>query len=396
MVKVSVIIPCYNQGEYLDEAVESVRLQTFEDIEIIIVNDGSDQQETIAACNAYEKSGIKVLTTSNQGLAAARNNGIEVAEGTYVLPLDADDKIAPRYVAEAVAVLESSSDVGIVYCRARLFGAVDGDWNLPEYSLTDMLRDNVIFCSALFRKSDWVKAGGYDTGMVYGWEDYDFWLSLIERGLKVHRLDGAYFYYRVSPESMVRSKDKSQKVEMFKRIYQRHLTLFSEHIETWIEPLLEHREPYLTSRLYVGSGEGLSNSSSVARKIEPGKRMVRYPIQAFTRRRVLRFDPAECPVCITIEKVEIASETGIKRLELNELNTNAVHREDLHFMFATDDPYLILPLSEESVSSATEVIITCDITAYGEEALKEIISVLSSGSPKKKSTSLLKWFGSSR
>ena len=393
MVKVSVIIPCYNQGQYLDEAVESVRLQTFEDIEIIIVNDGSDQPETVAACNAYEKSGIKVLTTSNQGLAAARNNGIEVAEGTYILPLDADDKIAPRYLSEAVAILESSPDIGIVYCRARLFGAVEGDWNLPEYSLSEMLRDNIIFCSALFRKSDWDKAGGYDTGMVYGWEDYEFWLSLIETGLKVHRLDGAYFHYRVSPESMVRSKDKSQKVEMFKRIYQRHLNLFSEHIETWLEPLLDHREPYLTSRLYVGSGEGLSNSNSVARKIEPGKRTVRYPIQTFHQRCVLRFDPAECPVCIIIEKIEIATDAGLKLLELNELNTNAVYRKNLYFMFATDDPYLILPLSEESVSTTTEVIVTCDITAYGDEALKEIISVLSSGPAKEKDTSLLKWFG---
>lgn len=396
MPKVSVVIPCYNQGQYLDDAVESVRLQTFDDIELIIVNDGSDEQRTIEMCSAYEDSGIKVLTITNQGLAAARNKGIEAAKGTYILPLDADDKIAPSYIAEAVAVIEAKPEIGIVYCRASLFGAVEGDWNLPDYSLKEMLRDNVIFCSALFRKSDWSNVGGYDTGMVYGWEDYEFWLSLIEKGLKVHRLDDPYFYYRVSPESMVRSKDKSQKLEMFKRIYRRHLTLFSEHIESWLELLLDIREPYLTSRLYVGCGEGLSNRSSVARKVEPGKRTIRYPIQAFNDRRALRFDPAECPVCINVESIEVVSESGRRRLQLDEVNSNADFRKNQHFKFASDDPYIFLPVSEESVSAITEVIITCDITAHGTEALREIISILNNEpSQRKKNISPFKWFGAS-
>ena len=191
MPKVSVIIPCFNQGAFLDEAVDSVLAQTFVDLEIIVVNDGSTDASTRHKLNTYRRDKTRVVTTDNQGLAAARNNGIAAAAGDYILPLDADDRIAPRYIEEAVAVLEAEPDTGIVYCQARLFGAVEADWLLPPYSIDEMLRDNVIFCSALFRRADWEPVGGYDTGMVYGWEDYEFWLSLIERGKAVRRQSGA-------------------------------------------------------------------------------------------------------------------------------------------------------------------------------------------------------------
>ncbi|MGA7277376.1 MAG: glycosyltransferase family A protein, partial [Desulfocapsaceae bacterium] len=267
MAKVSVVIPCFNQGAYLDEAVQSVLQQSYADLEIIIVNDGSTDALTIEQCNSYQESRIHTLNTDNQGLAAARNKGIAAAEGTYILPLDADDRIAAKYLEEAVAVLDSDPDIGIVYCKARLFGAVETDWGLPPYSLKEMLKNNVIFCSALFRKTDWELVGGYDAGMVYGWEDYDFWLSLIERNRGVKQLSGTYFFYRVSPDSMVRSKEKWQKIEMFKRIYQRHTQFIGEHIEIWIDAVLEFNEPTLTSRLYVNCGRGIEDRDSVARHI---------------------------------------------------------------------------------------------------------------------------------
>ena len=242
MPSVSVVIPCYNQGQYLREAVDSVREQTLQDFEILVVNDGSTDQFTLAVFAELQDSGIAVIHTANQGLASARNNGISKATGKYILPLDADDFIAPRYLEHAVAVLESCPETGIVYCRARLFGAVETDWNLPEYSLAEMLQDNVIFCTAMFRRSDWELVGGYDPGMVYGWEDYDFWLSLIERGRGVYQIPETLFHYRVASDSMVRSKEKWQKTAMFKRIFERHCELFTAHIEIWIDRLLTSRE----------------------------------------------------------------------------------------------------------------------------------------------------------
>ena len=95
MPKVSVIIPCYNQGACLEEAVDSVLAQTFQDFEILVVNDGSTDEATIRMLGKYERPKTRVIHTDNQGLAMARNNGIREARGAYILPLDADDKIGP-------------------------------------------------------------------------------------------------------------------------------------------------------------------------------------------------------------------------------------------------------------------------------------------------------------
>ncbi|MGI9536743.1 MAG: glycosyltransferase family 2 protein [Desulfocapsaceae bacterium] len=375
MPAVSVIIPCYNQGAFLHEAVESVRSQTFKDLEIIIVDDGSEDEHTVKVCSTLEGPGLKVIRTVNQGLAAARNNGIAESKGEYILPLDADDKIAPEYISEAVEVLETSSQIGIVYCRARLFGAVEGDWHLPDYSLDEMLKDNIIFCTALFRKSDWQSAGGYDSLMVYGWEDYEFWLSLIERGLGVYRLEGKYFFYRVSPDSMVRSKEKTQKIEMFKRIFQRHQKLFSDHIEVWLDPLLDLREQYLTSRLYVDCGEGVNDSSSITRKIEPGKRTIRFPIDEYENVQALRYDPSDCPVSINLERIELTGDTETRSVDPKRLRSNADYRDGSRFMFSTEDPQIFIDLDTTALTGVQEVVITIDLICYGDEALRAIIAM---------------------
>ena len=99
---VSVVIPCYNQGQYLDEAVESVISQTYQDFEIIIINDGSNDLETIEILKNYQKPKTRIIHTENQGVIAARNRAIEAAQGKYILPLDADDKIGNTYLEEAV------------------------------------------------------------------------------------------------------------------------------------------------------------------------------------------------------------------------------------------------------------------------------------------------------
>ena len=109
MPRVSIIMPCYNQGQYVAEAVDSVLGQTFHDFEIIIINDGSTDQETISTLESFDRPKCLILHTTNQGLAAARNNGIREARGEYILPLDADDRIAPTYLEKAVRVLDGIS-----------------------------------------------------------------------------------------------------------------------------------------------------------------------------------------------------------------------------------------------------------------------------------------------
>jgi glycosyltransferase involved in cell wall biosynthesis len=394
MAKVSVVIPCYNQGAYLDEAVQSALQQSYADLEIIIVNDGSTDAFTIEQCNSYQDPRISTLNTDNQGLAAARNNGIAQATGTYILPLDADDRIAEKYLEDAVAVLDNEPDIGIVYCRARLFGAVDTDWGLPLYSLEEMLKNNVIFCSALFRKIDWELVGGYDVGMVYGWEDYDFWLSLIERNRGVKQLSGTYFFYRVSLDSMVRSKEKWQKIEMFKRIYQRHTQFIGEHIEIWIDAVLEFNEPTLTSRLYVNCGRGIDDRDSVVRHIGSSTKVINFGIESFIGRTELRFDPVDCPVCLELFALELWEGTTKYLYDLDNLGSNAFARKENVFMFDQDDPQIFIPLQEEQLQKTTEICISLEIKALGVQALRNIMmTTLIDRELSRKKKTLWQWLG---
>jgi len=227
MPKVSVIIPCFNHGDYLDEAVESILAQTFHDYEIIIVNDGSTDEKTIGKLADYRQPKTRVIHTLNQGLAMARNNGIREARGEYILPLDADDKIAPEYLEKAVKIMDSHAKTGIVYCLADCFGAQHGRWGIPDYSPQGMLLTNLIFCSSLFRKISWEQTSGYNPNMRKGWEDWDFWLTLIEQGWEVCRIPEVLFFYRVAPESMVRSMDRHTKVEMHLQLMRNHPRLFA-------------------------------------------------------------------------------------------------------------------------------------------------------------------------
>jgi glycosyltransferase involved in cell wall biosynthesis len=236
--RVSVVIPCYNQGVYIDEAIDSVFTQTFRDYEIIIVNDGSTDRLTLEKLSNFADPRIRVIHTENQGLAAARNNGIRAAEGEFILPLDADDRIGPTYLEKAVNVLDSSPETGIVYCLAELFGDQTGVWALPEYSLGKLLLNNMIFCSALFRKVDWERVGGYRACMKYGWEDWDFWLSLVRLKLKVQRIPESLFYYRVKSKSMNASMSYSQKFVMLLRLFSNHHRLYLENFRTLCAALL--------------------------------------------------------------------------------------------------------------------------------------------------------------
>lgn len=231
MTKVSVVIPCFNLGQYINEAVDSVKAQTYQDFEIVVVNDGSTDLETKKIIENLDAPKIKILTTSNQGLASARNNGIESSCGKYILPLDADDRIAPTYLEKAVGVLEKNENTGIVYCQARFFGAKSFEWDLPSFELSRMMIDNLIFCSAFFRRKDWEAVGGYNPNMVYGWEDYDFWLSLIELGKEVYRIPETLFFYRARKDSMVNSMSEEKLLYSYKQLGKNHKKLYIDNID---------------------------------------------------------------------------------------------------------------------------------------------------------------------
>ena len=194
---VSVVIPYYNDGKYIHETLESIQHQTYKNVEIILVDDGSTEKESIRVFDDLKKLGFQTYRQGNAGPSAARNLAISHSKGKYILPVDADDKIRPAYIEKAVHYMESHTQCGIVYCKAEFFGARSGLWNLPKYSIEQMLLNNCIFVSALFRKDDWEKAHGYDSNMKYGLEDYEFWLSIIELGQGVYCIPETLFLYRI-------------------------------------------------------------------------------------------------------------------------------------------------------------------------------------------------------
>ena len=244
MPKVSVIIPCYNHGVYLDEAVQSVLDQTFQDYEIIIVNDGSTDQDTIKLLKNYNRPKTRVIHTDNQGLPSARNNGIKISQSDYILPLDADDKIGKTYLEDAVQILDTNPDIGIVYCEAELFGDRVKKWELTDYTLQNILVSNMIFCCALFRRVDWEKVGGYNPNMVYGYEDWDFWLSILTLERNVHKIKKVLFFYRIVKNSMRRNlrKDREKQIQMLSQVYWNHKSFYETHIGLFFEKILNNVE----------------------------------------------------------------------------------------------------------------------------------------------------------
>ena len=239
MPDVSVIIPCFNHGQYINEAIDSVLNQTHRDFEIIVVDDGSTDPRTIQILNKINHPKIKVLHTNNQGLASARNNGIIAAQADIILPLDSDDKIEPGYIEKALRILNGDPSVGIVYCYTNFFEEKRGKWLLPEYSLKKMLFENLIFACAFFRRADWKTVKGYNPNMKYGWEDWDFWLSIISLGRKVIRIPEALHRYRIRGQSMGHVMTISQQAAMHAQLFLNHQDLYKTNLPIFFEEVYE-------------------------------------------------------------------------------------------------------------------------------------------------------------
>lgn len=239
MARVSIIVPCYNAGELLFEAMESALAQTYGDVEIVIVDDGSTDGRTREILDSASWPRTRIIRQDNAGPAAARNRAVAAALGAYILPLDADDRIDPTYVEKAVAVLEARAEVGVVYCKAMRFGAESGPWHLPAYSLRELVIDNVIFVTAMYRREDWSAVGGYNEVLRHGVEDYEFWVKIVGLGREVVQLDDFLFHYRIQPKSRTTNfqQDRAVVVRTYADIFRKNSGFYLQHAEY----LFEHR-----------------------------------------------------------------------------------------------------------------------------------------------------------
>lgn len=195
---VSIIISCFNQEKFITDAIMSAENQTYKDIEIVFIDDCSTDG-SLEVVNELKKKYTNIVVLKNEtnlGVVDSRNKAIDVAKGFYILPLDGDDTIEPTYIEDAVKVFEEKPDVGFVYCKARKFGAVNEDWNLPKFNKESFIFENCIVNSSLFRKSDFIKLGKYKSYMFSWTEDYDLWMSFVESGLLPYRIDKILYNHR--------------------------------------------------------------------------------------------------------------------------------------------------------------------------------------------------------
>lgn len=237
-ITVSVIVPCYNQGNYLSECLNSVLVQTFEDWECIIINDGSSDHTEEVAKQFLNDKRFKYIYQKNSGVSQARNNAIKVSKGKYILPLDGDDKIAASYLKKAVAVMENDTTIALTYCDAEYFGDLTGKWQLPVFSYELLLKKNIIFCSVLYRKTDYDQTGGYDAAMTAGLEDWEFLISLLKNNRNVFKINEVLFYYRKSKGSRNISFNEQQRIEIKRYIFNKHIETYREWINI-LDLLLE-------------------------------------------------------------------------------------------------------------------------------------------------------------
>ncbi|MDD5555835.1 MAG: glycosyltransferase family A protein [bacterium] len=229
MPKVSVIIPCFNLGRYLDEAVGSVLAQTMRDFEIIVVNPGSTDEETNALLADYRRPKTRVVATERKRAGAARNHGISLSSGEYVCCLDPDDLLEPACLEKTGAVMNGDPGVGIVTFWYTFFGDKPGTVDPDSATLADFLVDNRACTASLFRRKAWEEVGGYDETLP-GYEDWDFWIGILERGYRAHVLEEFLFRYRIREGGKHhRSNSPEYRGEIMDRIIARHAASFREH-----------------------------------------------------------------------------------------------------------------------------------------------------------------------
>ena len=210
-IVVSVIIPCFNYGEYLQECVESVLMQTFTEHEIIIINDGStDNTHEVAQeiLKDYPEHNIRYYKQQNMGIVQPRNRGVTLAKGEFILPIDADDFISPDFLAKTVPPLQSNPNLAYISTKTLFFCDKNSIWPKADFNPTQLLITNQQTNTTLYRKEMWKDIGGYDETMVNGFMDWEFWIKATEKGWFGAQIDEPLFFL---PKEEIISCNKGQR-----------------------------------------------------------------------------------------------------------------------------------------------------------------------------------------
>jgi len=224
---VSVVIPCYDLGQYVSEAVDSVLAQTRPADELIVVDDGSTDERTLDVLNDLRRRAVVVYRTPNRGAPSARNYGVDRAIGDYILCLDADDVLLPQFLEHTLPVMDASPEAGIVATNVEMFGKINGVWEPPRYSPATMLWRNCLPSASLFRRESWKEAGGYAPELE-ACHDWDLWMSVIERGWRWEVVEQVLYRYR-RRDGSISDRRESDRPRILAQMMRRHERFYARH-----------------------------------------------------------------------------------------------------------------------------------------------------------------------
>lgn len=231
---VTVVVPCFNYGRYVRDAVESALRQEEADVRVVVVNDGSTDGRSARLCDRCVGERVRVIHQENRGLPVARNRGAAGATSEFLVFLDADDRIEPGFVATLAAALRHEADpqVSHAYSRQRIDGP-DGSsvWAVPDWDPLMMMVTNLHPVTTLVKRDRFEAVGGFTESMRDGYEDWDLWLKFVERGWRGLRVSEPLFVYRRHGHATMISHAVARHEELFRQIIANHRDLYTTHAD---------------------------------------------------------------------------------------------------------------------------------------------------------------------
>ena len=243
-MRTAVVIPCFNDGSTILEAVASARAQ--EPAEIVVVNDGSTDEATLARLRALEDDGVRVVHQANGGLSAARMAGVAATSAPYVYPLDSDDQLAPGALTRLADALDANAEAAVAFGDVEMFGAADHYFDesatrLDPWILTYL---SVIPASSLVRRDALLAVGGWQLNEG-GYEDWDLWMTFAERGLHGVYAGGLMYRYCVAADPRMWRRAMAQHDRLVGHLRERHPQLFAERRRNWLRSSARPHEKLL-------------------------------------------------------------------------------------------------------------------------------------------------------
>ena len=237
---VTAIIPCYNDGQYIMQALQSLYKQTLLPEKIIIVDDGSNEA-TRNVLKKIEHPSVQIVYQDNKGVSNARNKAISLAETAYILNLDSDDYFEPTFIEKTVEVLNKNKQVAIVSSYCRTFKGKNTEIEIVKPrggKVKDFIVKNNGRANSLFRKQCWEQVGGYDDNMLNGYEDWEFWIAILKNNWSMYIIKEILSHYRIKTISRDQKALSVFDFELRKYIFNKHRDLFRTHFDVYAIELL--------------------------------------------------------------------------------------------------------------------------------------------------------------